>query len=196
MPPPLALFLTIAFAVFLFRRDFRDSRNVTAALWIPLVWLLLIGSRPLSHRLSIFGVPMGPSSTEEGTPIDAFVYLILIALAVYVLNRRQINLAEVFRDNGWLIAFLLYCFLATLWSDIPFTAFKRWIKVLGHPVMILLVFTEPDPAEAYRAKPIFVVVKASVTGDTRPLIIVASYAVKILDNTNRKRHENVCAPLH
>src|SRR6266480_891411 len=150
MPPPLALFLTIAFAVFLYRRDFRESRNVTAALWIPLVWLLLIGSRPLSQWLSIFGLPMGPASTEEGTPIDAFVYLTLIALGVYVLNRRQINLAEVFRDNGWLIAFLLYCFLATLWSDIPFTAFKRWIKVLGHPVMILLVFTEPDPAEALK----------------------------------------------
>jgi exopolysaccharide production protein ExoQ len=150
MPPNLALCLTIAFAVFLFRRDFRETRNVTAALWIPLVWLLLIGSRPLSNWLSIFGVPMGPSSTEEGTPIDAFVYLILIALAVYVLNRRQINLAEVFRDNGWLIAFLLYCFVAIFWSDIAFTAFKRWIKVIGHPVMILVVFTEPDPAEALK----------------------------------------------
>jgi len=150
MPPPLALFLTIAFAVVLFWRDFRASRNVTAALWIPLVWLLLIGSRPLSNWLSIFGFPMGPSSTEEGTPIDAFVYLILIALAVYVLNRRQVNLAEVFRDNGWLIAFLLYCFVAIFWSDVAFTAFKRWIKVIGHPVMVLVVFTEPDPAEALK----------------------------------------------
>ena len=150
MPPPLALFLTIAFAVFLYRRDFRESRNITAALWIPLVWLLLVGSRPLSQWLSIFGLPLGPASTEEGTPIDAFVYLTLIALGVYVLNRRQINLTEVFRDNGWLVAFLLYCFLATLWSDIPFTAFKRWIKVLGHPVMILLVFTDPDPDEALK----------------------------------------------
>src|SRR5207249_4930608 len=30
----------------------------------------------------------------------------------------------------------------------PFVAFKRWIKVLGHPIMALIVLTEPDPLEA------------------------------------------------
>ena len=46
------------------------------------------------------------------------------------------------------MAFLLYCFAATLWSDYPFVAFKHWIKVLGHPVMALIIFTEPHPGEA------------------------------------------------
>src|SRR4029077_1519611 len=32
----------------------------------------------------------------------------------------------------------------------PFVAFKRWIKVLGHPIMVLIVLTEPDPEEALR----------------------------------------------
>ena len=27
-------------------------------------------------------------------------------------------------------------------------AFKRWIKVLGHPIMALILLTEPDPDEA------------------------------------------------
>ena len=148
MPPTLALFLTIGFAVFLFRRDFRETRNVTGALWIPLLWVLLIGSRPVSQWLNIFGLTAISSTTDEGTPIDAVIYFTLIVLGCYILNRRHVNLTEVFRNNGWLMAFLLYCFLATLWSDIPFTAFKRWIKVLGHPVMVLVVFTEPDPAEA------------------------------------------------
>ena len=150
MPPTLALFLTIGFAVFLFRRDFRETRNVTGALWIPLLWVLLIGSRPVSQWLNIFGLTAISSTTDEGTPIDAVIYFTLIVLGCYILNRRHVNLTEVFRNNGWLMAFLLYCFLATLWSDIPFTAFKRWIKVLGHPVMVLVVFTEPDPAEALK----------------------------------------------
>ncbi len=37
---------------------------------------------------------------------------------------------------------------AHFWSDFPFVAFKRWIKVLGHPIMALIVLTEPDPLEA------------------------------------------------
>jgi O-antigen ligase len=47
-------------------------------------------------------------------------------------------------------AFLLYCFIAILWSEFPLVAFKRWIKILGHPVMVLILFTEPDPAAALR----------------------------------------------
>jgi O-antigen ligase len=29
-------------------------------------------------------------------------------------------------------------------------AFKRWIKILGHPIMALIVLTEPDPEEALK----------------------------------------------
>src|SRR5438128_579043 len=47
-----------------------------------------------------------------------------------------------------LIVFLLYCFISIAWSDFPFIAFKRWIKILGHPIMALIVLTEPDPKEA------------------------------------------------
>ncbi|PYK71665.1 MAG: hypothetical protein DME44_07200 [Verrucomicrobia bacterium] len=150
MPPTLALFLTIGFAAFLFRRDFRETRHVTGALWIPVLWVLLIGSRPVSQWLNIFGLTAASSTTDEGTPIDAFIYFTLIVSGCYILNRRQVNFAEFFRNNGWLIVFLLYCFLAVLWSDVPFTAFKRWIKILGHPVMVLVLFTEPDPAEALK----------------------------------------------
>ena len=46
------------------------------------------------------------------------------------------------------MAFIVYCFIAILWSDFPFVAFKRWIKILGHPIMALILFTEPDPEEA------------------------------------------------
>ena len=47
------------------------------------------------------------------------------------------------------MAFLLYCFIAILWSDFPFVALKRWIKMLGHPIMALILLTEPDSDEAF-----------------------------------------------
>jgi hypothetical protein len=39
--------------------------------------------------------------------------------------------------------FFVYCFLAIFWSDFPFVAFKRWIKVLGQPIMALIVLESP-----------------------------------------------------
>ena len=143
LPPPVALLLTVGFVVFLFRRDSRRRSNVTGALWLPLLWLLISGSRSVTQWLNLlhFHIPLG--SAEEGNPVDACFYFALIVAGMYVLNQRQINLSEVLRNNGWLVAFLLYCFIAIIWSDFPFTAFKRWTKILGLPIMALIVITEP-----------------------------------------------------
>jgi exopolysaccharide production protein ExoQ len=148
MPPIVALFVTIAFVGFLYRRDIRERPNVTGALWLPVLWMLILGSRSVAIWLDTLGLPTAFNSVEEGNPLDATLQLTFIAAGVYVLNRRQVSLGEIFRNNGWLIAFLLYCFIAIAWSDFPFVAFKRWIKILGHPIMALIVLTEPDPEEA------------------------------------------------
>src|SRR6266404_7643045 len=148
-PPVIASFLALAFIAFLFRRDIREKPNITGALWLPLLWLVLGFSRPVSAWLNIFGLPVsGGRSVEEGSPLDAWFFIVLIAAGFYVLNKRQVRLSEIVRNNGWLIAFLLYCFISITWSDFPFVAFKRWIKILGHPIMALIVLTESDPEEA------------------------------------------------
>jgi exopolysaccharide production protein ExoQ len=72
----------------------------------------------------------------------------MIAAGFCVLAKRQVRLSEVVQNNGWLIVFLLFCFISIAWSDFPFIALKRWIKILGHPIMALIVLTEPDPEEA------------------------------------------------
>jgi O-antigen ligase len=148
MPPPIATLLTLGFIAFLFRRDIRERPNVTGAFWIPLIWMLIICSRQPTEWLDTFGFRLGATSLEEGSPLDACVYFALIAAGAYVLGKRQVRLSEIIRDNQWLTIFFVYCFLAILWSDFPFVALKRWIKVLGHPIMALIVLTEPNPVEA------------------------------------------------
>jgi exopolysaccharide production protein ExoQ len=148
LPPQLASFLTWAFIIFLFRRDIRKKPNITGALWIPLIWFLIITTRAISEWLNLFGLHMGAVTLEEGSPLDACVYFVLIAGGLYVLHQRQASLSEIVRNNQWLTIFLLYCFVSIVWSDFPFVAFKRWIKILGHPVMALIILTEPDPEEA------------------------------------------------
>jgi len=151
MPPPLAAFLTVGFMVFLFRRDIREKPNVSGAFWLPLLWTVIVCSRGLSGWLKIFGLPVtGAISVEEGSPLDAWFYFLLIAVGIYILNKRQVRLSEIVQNNGWIIAFLLYCLISIVWSDFPLVAFKRWIKILGNPIMALIVLTEPDPEEAFK----------------------------------------------
>jgi exopolysaccharide production protein ExoQ len=149
MPSPVATVLTLAFIIFLFRRDIREKPDISGALWLPLLWLILGCSRSVSEWLNIFGLPVsGAVSVEEGSPLDAWFYFGMIAAGSCVLVKRQVRLSEIISNNGWLIVFLLYCFISITWSDFPLVAFKRWIKILGHPVMALIVVTEPDPEEA------------------------------------------------
>ncbi len=149
VPRSLALFLTVALIVFLFRRDVREKPDVSGALWLPVLWLVLNCSRSFSAWLNIFGLHVsGAASVEEGSPVDSFFYLALATAGFCILIKRQLHLSEIVLNNGWLIAFFLYCFISIAWSDFPFIAFKRWIKILGHPIMTLIVLTEPDPEEA------------------------------------------------
>src|SRR6266550_8191523 len=151
LPPSVASCLTVAFIVFLFRRDIREKADVSGALWLPLIWLIISCSRGLSLWLNIFGLPVsGAISVEEGSPLDAWFFFFLIAAGVYVLSQRQVRLSEIVRNNQWLTIFLLYCLVSIIWSDFPFVAFKRWIKILGHPIMALVILTEPNPDEAVK----------------------------------------------
>ena len=149
LSPTLASCLTVGCIIFLFRRDVRQKPDITAALWLPLTWLVLGCSRPFSEWLNIFGLPVtGGVSVEEGSPLDASFCFALIVAGSCILIKRQVRLSEIISNNGWLIVFLLYCFISLTWSDFPFIAFKRWLKILGHPIMALIVLTEPDPEEA------------------------------------------------
>ena len=149
LSPTLASYLTIAGIIWLFRRDIREKPDISGALWLPLLWLVLGCSRSVSAWLNIFGLPVGGAvSVEEGSPLDACFYFALIIAGFCVLAKRQIRVSEVVSNNGWLIVFLLYCLISIAWSDFPFVAFKRWIKILGHPIMALIVVTEPDLKEA------------------------------------------------
>ena len=144
-PPIIAAIFTIALMIFLFRRDIRERPNVTGAVWLPTLWIVIVCSRPVSWWLGFLGLPIsGAESPEEGSPVDGLVFFVLIMLGIVVLSKRQVNFGELVQNNAWLVIFLLYGFVAILWSDFPFVAFKRWIKILGPPTMALVILTEPD----------------------------------------------------
>jgi len=151
MPPRFALLLFLAFIGWLFIRDLKRRSIVSTAIYIPLLWILILGSRPVSVW---FGGGVSMESTDdylEGSPFDRMVFLFLILAGAVVLLRRRVNWKALVANNKWLLAFTLFWGLSVLWSDYSMVAFKRWIKDLGHIVMVLIVLTEKDPVEAIKA---------------------------------------------
>ena len=148
MPPQLALFLCILIILYLLFTESNNKSDVTIALLIPLMWFLIIGSRPLSAWLDLGPTFESPADILEGSPFDRAVFTTLIVLALYILLRRNIDWSQIVKNNIWIVLLLLYAGISTLWSDFHWVSFKRWIKAVGEFGLVLVVLTEPKPSEA------------------------------------------------
>jgi exopolysaccharide production protein ExoQ len=140
----------------LFYLDRNKFLRTSKALWLPIIWLWIVGSRPASAWLSIwfgfhFGLP-GRSAQEqiEGSPVDALIFAILLAAGIVVLSRRSTQTKSLLKANLPILIFFAFCLVSILWSPFPGVSFKRWIKAIGDLVMALIVVTEPDPIAALR----------------------------------------------
>jgi O-antigen ligase len=119
--------------------------RVSRAVWLPIAWIFFVASKFPSQWLEVLGIRLGGGVIEEGSPLDALFFGLLIGAGLLVLVKRGVSVPRLVSDNVWLALFLFYCFLAIFWSDFPFVAFKRWYKVLGHPVMALVILTDRVP---------------------------------------------------
>ena len=111
--------------------------------------MTITGSRFVSQWLDLGRYDAG-SSAGDGNPIDALYFATLIIAATIVLCRRGAKVGELASLNKCLFIFMLYGLVSVLWSDFPFIALKRWVKTLGHPLMALIILTDPDPRNAFR----------------------------------------------
>ncbi len=173
MTPPLALLVFGSLIATLFLLDRDSTQKTSVALWISIVWLLIGGSRPVSQWLAgltgtggqITEVSKSSDLYQDGSPLDRNILITLLVLAIIVVARRGPVLARVLRQNWAILAFLLYGGVSVLWSDYPDVAFKRWIKVVGNLIMILVIVTDSSPIAAVKkvlARTGFILITLSV----------------------------------
>jgi O-antigen ligase len=132
----------------LWRRDVQVRPKFSPALWIPLFWMLILGSRALSWWLGVGGSSGG---NLEGNWFDRALYLGLIFAAIVILSQRGISWGTLTQENKILLLFYVFLLLTVLWAPFPFVAFKRWFKDIGAIFIILLILTEKHPLEATKA---------------------------------------------
>jgi len=151
MPPLIAATVLAAGIVGLFVLDRDETLRASKALWIPLTWLLIVGSRPVSAWLQL-GQPIDASDfyMGEGSPLDRNVFTALLLAGIAVLIARRRVVGTILRSNAPVVLFFSYCLFSVLWSDYPDIALKRWIKAIGDFVMALVVVTDPDVTSALK----------------------------------------------
>jgi exopolysaccharide production protein ExoQ len=165
MNPHVATIVFVVGIWGLFWLDRDNSARTSKALWIPVLWLLINGSRPVSDWLQVGPTMDTPDQYLDGSPLDAIVWGVLLAGGLLVLVGRRRQVGAFLRENGPILLFFAYCALSILWSDHSFVAFKRWTKAIGDVVMVLVVLTDPDREAAVKrllARAGFVLIPLSV----------------------------------
>jgi len=165
MTPGIATVVYAAGIVALLALDRDRDARTSKALWIPVIWMLLAGSRPLSQWLGIGPQIATVDQQLDGSPLDRNILMGLIAAGVIVLFGRRQETATLLRANRPIVLFFSYCAASILWSDFPDVTFKRWTRAIGDLVMILIVLTDPDRPAAvklFSARVGFVLMPASI----------------------------------
>lgn len=151
MPPDLALLLWFALLVGLFYFDPAKESKVSAALWIPLIWLSFLGSRSpnqwLGGNQSAGGAAL-LQAWQNGDPLNRAIYIVLLVLAVGILVSRSLRWGEFISRNRALTIYVLFGLLSVAWSAFPEPALRKWVNDLSAYFMALVVVTDTHPIEA------------------------------------------------
>jgi len=148
MPYQIPTLLCIIGILGLYLLDREKNAKVSKTLWLPVIYLLIIGSRSVSQWLGI-----APPEAENGvyaTPLDAAVQLVLLALAFIALIFKWRKVVSLLRGNGSILMFYSYAAVSIIWSDFPYQTFKHWTKAVEDLLMVLIVLTDRDPVMAVR----------------------------------------------
>ncbi len=149
MNPSLASLVYACGIAGLFYLDSDKSIRTSKALWLPVLYLWAVGSRPLSVWLGITPAE-GTNIQRDGSPVDAAFFGILLIAAICVLVYRGRRALTFLKANLPILIYFLFCLFSIVWSDFPGPAFKKWIKAIGDLAMILIVITDEQPVAALR----------------------------------------------
>jgi exopolysaccharide production protein ExoQ len=165
MPPQIATILCAVGIAGLFWLDRDDSVRTSKALWLPIIWLSIAGSRSVSAWLGM-GMPLEiPGQPPATSLLDQLVAASLMLLGAVVLIRRGRDVTRLLKANWPIVLYFSFCLFSLLWSDFPEWGFKRWVRALGDLIMVLIVATDAQPTAALRrlfSRVAFVLLPASV----------------------------------
>lgn len=138
----------------LFYLDRDKTVRTSKAIWLPIIWIGIVGSRSVSAWLN--GNPTQDTiqnvqtSQLNGSPLDAAVFGIISALAIGVLIHRKSRTLTLLVANWPILIYFFFCLISVVWSYHPDIAFKRWTKAIGDLAMVMIIITDRQPMFALR----------------------------------------------
>jgi exopolysaccharide production protein ExoQ len=148
MGSSIALLVFIVGIVGLFFLDRDNSVRPSKALWLPVIWMWINGSRPVSVWLGVSPLTESTTGPPTGSPFDQLVAVILMVFGIIVIGHRRRDVIFLLRRSWPIVLYFSFCLVSVLWSDFPGQSLQRWIKALGELEMVMILATDAQPTAA------------------------------------------------
>jgi exopolysaccharide production protein ExoQ len=150
LPPFIASILCLIGIVGLFVFGREPEIQTSPALWLPLIYFLIVGSRPVSIWLGMRSTATVQDIYMQGSPVDRIVFLAFLAAGIAILLSRREQASLLLQLNVPILLYFAFAALSVFWSDYSFITFKHWTKGITDVLMVLVVATEADPVGAMK----------------------------------------------
>ncbi|MDR0306536.1 MAG: O-antigen ligase family protein [Chitinispirillales bacterium] len=122
-----------------------EKPHVSAAMWLPLLWMMRCGSRSLLYWLNPEAAMSADSNDLlNGNPVDRNFFIVLEVMAFGVLAFRKFDVLNFTKNNKILVLLYIYMLSSFLWSAFPDVSTRRWVRTLGDLLMVLVILSEKD----------------------------------------------------
>jgi exopolysaccharide production protein ExoQ len=148
MNPNVALLGCIIFVTLIFIIDTRNRKPSSRALIIPLLWFTYASSRPISYWFSRGQTVAMQVDNSAGSPLDRNFLMLLMFIGLIILIKRGLDMNKIVKKNPWVFFLFFFMLLSILWSGYIVVCLKRWIRILGDLVIVMVILTDDDPKEA------------------------------------------------
>lgn len=145
---PIVLFVSLIFSFWMLKRELRRRPSLSAALWIPTFFVMILGSRPVSDWIERGGTN---GSGFSSSPWDAAFFAVVLGVSLVIATSRGVKWGKFLAANIPLMLIYAYFISSTIWSDDPMGSAKKIFKDFALLFVIGLIYSEKEPLQAMRA---------------------------------------------
>jgi exopolysaccharide production protein ExoQ len=147
---PLVLAASLGFILVCLIQDHREAPYLSKTLWLPYIWLFVCSSKPITMWMNPAQIHARRTETTlvEGNSIERVFLILLIAVGLSLLFKRAHRFSLPFKENAALIVLIVYILLSVLWAGYADIVLKRWLRLFGDIIMVLVILTEDHRDEA------------------------------------------------
>jgi O-antigen ligase len=86
----------------------------------------------------------------QGNAIDRALQTLLIVLGLFILWKRKERFFDILRNNKNILLFFFYLGISALWADMTYVSLRKWFRLFGEMLMVIVILSESEPLEALK----------------------------------------------